>query len=149
MTALQIWHLHIMMPLLLSPLELISSPSKLADFKSCISRPQDSFFLQIPVYIWDKILDNNNSVDQALLCRPWSGVASRTGAVACVPQSTIAWSSSRAMSPPDMRALLAADVIVATPEKWAGVLRAWQRRGYVQRVALLILDRIHQLGADR
>ncbi|KAK9785880.1 hypothetical protein WJX73_006814 [Symbiochloris irregularis] len=50
---------------------------------------------------------------------------------------------------PDMRALLAADVIIATPEKWDGVSRGWQGRGYVQQVALLILDEIHLLGADR
>ena len=30
---------------------------------------------------------------------------------------------------PDLRALLAADVIVATPEKWDGVSRNWQTRG--------------------
>ena len=30
---------------------------------------------------------------------------------------------------PDLRALLAADVIVATPEKWDGISRAWHTRG--------------------
>ena len=50
---------------------------------------------------------------------------------------------------PDLRALLAADVIVATPEKWDGISRAWHARGYVQQVALLVLDEIHLLGADR
>ena len=30
---------------------------------------------------------------------------------------------------PDLRALLAADVIVATPEKWDGISRAWHSRG--------------------
>ena len=50
---------------------------------------------------------------------------------------------------PDLRALLAADVIIVTPEKWDGISRAWQNRGYVQKVALLIIDEIHLLGADR
>ena len=50
---------------------------------------------------------------------------------------------------PDLRALLAADVIVATPEKWDGISRAWHARGYVQKVGLMILDEIHLLGADR
>ena len=50
---------------------------------------------------------------------------------------------------PDLRALLAADVIIVTPEKWDGISRAWQNRGYVQKVALLVIDEIHLLGADR
>ena len=50
---------------------------------------------------------------------------------------------------PDLRALLSADVIIATPEKWDGISRAWQSRGYVQKVCLLIIDEIHLLGADR
>lgn len=50
---------------------------------------------------------------------------------------------------PDLRALLAADIIIVTPEKWDGISRAWQNRGYVQKVALLIIDEIHLLGADR
>ena len=29
---------------------------------------------------------------------------------------------------PDLRALLAADIIVATPEKWDGISRSWQSR---------------------
>ena len=48
-----------------------------------------------------------------------------------------------------MAALLGADVIIATPEKWDGISRAWAHRAYVQRVVLLILDEIHLLGADR
>ena len=47
------------------------------------------------------------------------------------------------------RALLAADVIICTPEKWDGISRSWQNRGYVQRVGLLIIDEIHLLGGDR
>ena len=36
---------------------------------------------------------------------------------------------------PDLRALLAADVIVATPEKWDGISRNWQARSYVTKVS--------------
>ena len=50
---------------------------------------------------------------------------------------------------PDARALVQADVIVATPEKWDGVSRHWQARAYVGAVALVIIDEIHLLGADR
>jgi activating signal cointegrator complex subunit 3 len=50
---------------------------------------------------------------------------------------------------PDLRALLAADIIVATPEKWDGISRSWQSRAYVQKVALVVIDEIHLLGADR
>lgn len=50
---------------------------------------------------------------------------------------------------PDLRALLAADIIIATPEKWDGISRAWQNRGYVRKVALLVIDEIHLLGGDR
>ena len=37
---------------------------------------------------------------------------------------------------PDLRALLAADVIVATPEKWDGISRNWQTRGCVVGVGV-------------
>ncbi|KAK3240835.1 activating signal cointegrator 1 complex subunit [Cymbomonas tetramitiformis] len=50
---------------------------------------------------------------------------------------------------PDLRALLGADLIVATPEKWDGISRNWQNRAYVQKVSLVIIDEIHLLGADR
>ncbi|MEW5302418.1 MAG: hypothetical protein WDW36_005207 [Sanguina aurantia] len=50
---------------------------------------------------------------------------------------------------PDLRALLAADIIIATPEKWDGISRNWQSRAYVKKVGLLIIDEIHLLGADR
>ena len=50
---------------------------------------------------------------------------------------------------PDARALLGADVIVATPEKWDGISRSWRARAYVTRVALVVIDEIHLLGADR
>lgn len=48
-----------------------------------------------------------------------------------------------------MRALLTADVIVSTPEKWDGISRHWQTRAYVRKVALVIIDEIHLLGAGR
>lgn len=35
---------------------------------------------------------------------------------------------------PDLRALLAADVIICTPEKWDGISRNWQTRSYVKKV---------------
>jgi activating signal cointegrator complex subunit 3 len=50
---------------------------------------------------------------------------------------------------PDARALAAADVIVATPEKWDGVSRDWKGRGYVRSVGLVVIDEIHLLGGDR
>ena len=50
---------------------------------------------------------------------------------------------------PDKRALLDADIIITTPEKWDGVSRSWSRRSYVQKVELVIIDEIHLLGQDR
>lgn len=50
---------------------------------------------------------------------------------------------------PDLRALMAADVIICTPEKWDGISRAWHTRSYVKKVCLLVIDEIHLLGADR
>ncbi|KAK6153447.1 hypothetical protein DH2020_013086 [Rehmannia glutinosa] len=50
---------------------------------------------------------------------------------------------------PDLTALLAADIIISTPEKWDGISRNWHSRGYVKKVGLMILDEIHLLGADR
>ena len=38
---------------------------------------------------------------------------------------------------------------MCTPEKWDGISRSWQNRGYVQLVGLLVIDEIHLLGADR
>jgi activating signal cointegrator complex subunit 3 len=35
---------------------------------------------------------------------------------------------------PDMRALLAADIIISTPEKWDGISRNWHNRSYVTKV---------------
>ena len=48
-----------------------------------------------------------------------------------------------------MNAIVKADVIVTTPEKWDGVSRSWQTRKYVKDVALLVIDEIHLLGDDR
>ncbi|KAL4422681.1 hypothetical protein ABPG75_008878 [Micractinium tetrahymenae] len=50
---------------------------------------------------------------------------------------------------PDMHALMAADVIICTPEKWDGISRNWHSRSYVRKVGLLVIDEIHLLGADR
>jgi activating signal cointegrator complex subunit 3 len=50
---------------------------------------------------------------------------------------------------PDVRAIMAADVIVTTPEKWDGISRSWQQRRYVRDVALIVIDEIHLLGEDR
>lgn len=50
---------------------------------------------------------------------------------------------------PDMRALLSADIIISTPEKWDGISRNWHSRSYVTKVGLMIIDEIHLLGGDR
>lgn len=50
---------------------------------------------------------------------------------------------------PDLMALLSADIIISTPEKWDGISRNWHTRSYVTKVGLIILDEIHLLGADR
>ncbi|KAK3150861.1 hypothetical protein QOZ80_3AG0238710 [Eleusine coracana subsp. coracana] len=50
---------------------------------------------------------------------------------------------------PDLMALLSADIIISTPEKWDGISRSWHSRSYVMKVGLMILDEIHLLGADR
>uniref|UniRef100_A0A1D1YQG8 RNA helicase n=1 Tax=Anthurium amnicola TaxID=1678845 RepID=A0A1D1YQG8_9ARAE len=50
---------------------------------------------------------------------------------------------------PDLVALLSADIIISTPEKWDGISRSWHNRAYVMKVGLMILDEIHLLGADR
>lgn len=50
---------------------------------------------------------------------------------------------------PDLMALLSADIIISTPEKWDGISRNWQSRNYVKKVGLMILDEIHLLGAER
>lgn len=50
---------------------------------------------------------------------------------------------------PDARSLKRADILVTTPEKWDGVSRSWQQRGYVRQVGLVIIDEIHMLGQDR
>ncbi|KAH0556380.1 hypothetical protein GP486_005698 [Trichoglossum hirsutum] len=50
---------------------------------------------------------------------------------------------------PDTRTIRHADIIITTPEKWDGVSRSWQTRGYVRQVSLVIIDEIHLLGGDR
>lgn len=50
---------------------------------------------------------------------------------------------------PDTRTIKDADVIITTPEKWDGISRSWQTRGYVRQVSLVIIDEIHLLAGDR
>ena len=50
---------------------------------------------------------------------------------------------------PDLSALKAADVLIVTPEKWDSISRGWQRREYVHKVELVIIDEIHLLGEER
>ncbi|CAM6105785.1 unnamed protein product [Calypogeia fissa] len=50
---------------------------------------------------------------------------------------------------PDLLALLGADIVITTPEKWDGISRNWHNRSYVTQVGLIIIDEIHLLGADR
>ncbi|KAL5615238.1 hypothetical protein BROUX41_005294 [Berkeleyomyces rouxiae] len=50
---------------------------------------------------------------------------------------------------PDTRTINDADVIITTPEKWDGISRSWQTRGYVKKVSLVIIDEIHLLAGDR
>ncbi|KAK2759975.1 hypothetical protein FQN54_002711 [Arachnomyces sp. PD_36] len=50
---------------------------------------------------------------------------------------------------PDTRTIRNADIIITTPEKWDGISRSWQTRGYVQKVSLVIIDEIHLLGGER
>lgn len=50
---------------------------------------------------------------------------------------------------PDTHTIRDADIIITTPEKWDGISRSWQTRGYVRQVSLVIIDEIHLLGGDR
>jgi activating signal cointegrator complex subunit 3 len=50
---------------------------------------------------------------------------------------------------PDVRLLKQADIVITTPEKWDGISRNWQNRGYVRDVGLIVMDEIHLLGSDR
>lgn len=50
---------------------------------------------------------------------------------------------------PDTRTIRDADIIITTPEKWDGISRSWQTRGYVRQVSLVVIDEIHLLGGDR
>lgn len=50
---------------------------------------------------------------------------------------------------PDIQALMSADIVTTTPEKWDGISRNWQQRDYVQKVGLVIIDEIHLLGEER
>ncbi len=50
---------------------------------------------------------------------------------------------------PDYADLNQANLLIVTPEKWDSISRGWQKREYVQKVELIIIDEIHLLGADR
>ncbi|KAL7628910.1 putative steryl acetyl hydrolase mug81 [Parahypoxylon ruwenzoriense] len=50
---------------------------------------------------------------------------------------------------PDTRTIKDANIIITTPEKWDGISRSWQTRGYVRQVSLVIIDEIHLLAGDR
>lgn len=50
---------------------------------------------------------------------------------------------------PNTRTIRDADIIITTPEKWDGISRSWQTRGYVRQVSLVVIDEIHLLGGDR
>lgn len=52
-------------------------------------------------------------------------------------------------STPEVEELVAADILITTPEKWDGISRNWQNRAYVQKVGLVIIDEIHLLGVER
>lgn len=39
---------------------------------------------------------------------------------------------------PDLMALLSADIIISTPEKWDGISRNWHSRSYVTKVQYFI-----------
>ena len=41
---------------------------------------------------------------------------------------------------PDLLALLSADIIISTPEKWDGISRNWQSRKYVMKVIFFCID---------
>lgn len=41
---------------------------------------------------------------------------------------------------PDLLALLSADIIISTPEKWDGISRNWQMRKYVMKVIFFSID---------
>jgi activating signal cointegrator complex subunit 3 len=50
---------------------------------------------------------------------------------------------------PDMDELKSAHILIVTPEKWDSISRGWQKRDYVTKVELVIIDEIHLLGVDR
>eukprot|EP01138_Halocafeteria_seosinensis_P005687 gb/GECG01005814.1/.p1 GENE.gb/GECG01005814.1/~~gb/GECG01005814.1/.p1 ORF type:complete len:2316 (+),score=249.07 gb/GECG01005814.1/:1-6948(+) len=50
---------------------------------------------------------------------------------------------------PDLKSLKEANIVVTTPEKWDSISRSWQKRPYVKKVGLVIMDEIHMLGEER
>jgi len=67
----------------------------------------------------------------------------------CLGRVADSWTRRSGDYTPDLTALLAADIIICTPEKWDGISRNWQSRGYVRSVRLVVIDEIHLLGSDR
>lgn len=47
---------------------------------------------------------------------------------------------------PDLMALMSADIIISTPEKWDGVSRNWHNRGYVKKVKIVIFLSLYLPG---
>ena len=47
---------------------------------------------------------------------------------------------------PESHILNQANLLIVTPEKWDSISRGWQRRDYVTKVSLIIIDEIHLLG---
>lgn len=50
---------------------------------------------------------------------------------------------------PSVAELNAASILITTPEKWDGITRCMETRGYVKNVELVIIDEIHLLGVER
>lgn len=47
---------------------------------------------------------------------------------------------------PNMMALMSADIIISTPEKWDGISRNWHSRSYVTKVIFLLYAQLTELG---
>lgn len=41
---------------------------------------------------------------------------------------------------PDLMALLSANIIISTPEKWDGISRNWHSRSYVTKVSSYLFE---------
>lgn len=49
---------------------------------------------------------------------------------------------------PDLTALLSADIIISTPEKWDGISRNWHSRSYVKKVNNILCSTSVQLARN-